>query len=296
MTKEELAALLNGREYGNEITDAEAKAAHAAGLVVVFGGSDDLIYFAGAASDERTAYDRDEFHFTAAGFLLNDCDDDRCPHFERLAADAAVVESRWCAEGNNGPAWSYETKIPHATFDILEEAAPYCRGIVFALADLKQEEHRDTAIQGWLDLVVREYGEQVAQDCERVLIRGGYRGSVLLVAAKNCAEQDRSYGIQQIQEDYRYTIGPCTHMLSRDQAERLYDIGYRRNAFPFLFGIDWSQDVMEQNRELLAIVREFVQYHDVNDESLRSTDTYFDIVRRARVAASKANTAASQPS
>ncbi len=41
MTKEELAALINGRKYRHELTDKEEKAAKDARLVVVFGASDD---------------------------------------------------------------------------------------------------------------------------------------------------------------------------------------------------------------------------------------------------------------
>ncbi len=28
--------------------------------------------------------------------------------------------------------------------------------------------------------------------------------------------------------DYQYKVGSCTHMLTREQAERLYAIGYRK--------------------------------------------------------------------
>ena len=34
------------------------------------------------------------------------------------------------------PAWTYMTDIPHATFDVMDDGELYCRGIVFALADL----------------------------------------------------------------------------------------------------------------------------------------------------------------
>ena len=48
MTKESLAALLNGREIGNEIEHGEAKAAKEHGLVVVYGYSDDGMEVRGA--------------------------------------------------------------------------------------------------------------------------------------------------------------------------------------------------------------------------------------------------------
>ena len=36
--------------------------------------------------------------------------------------------------------WSYLTDIPHKTFDIMEDGEIYCRGIVFSLDDLGEEE------------------------------------------------------------------------------------------------------------------------------------------------------------
>lgn len=48
MTKESLAAILNGRTYGDEITKEEEAQAKAAELVVIYGASDDLVEFGGA--------------------------------------------------------------------------------------------------------------------------------------------------------------------------------------------------------------------------------------------------------
>ena len=59
MTMETLAAILDGREIGSEITKAEADQAKAAGLVVVFGASDDLMEFRGAIYDEIGCYTDD---------------------------------------------------------------------------------------------------------------------------------------------------------------------------------------------------------------------------------------------
>ena len=35
-----------------------------------------------------------------------------------------------------GPFWTFETDIPHETFTIMEDGAPWCIGIVFSVADL----------------------------------------------------------------------------------------------------------------------------------------------------------------
>jgi hypothetical protein len=129
----ELAALLNGREYCREITKAEREQAKADGLVVVFGASDDLMEFRGAIADELGAYDGMTAYLTSEGLLQNDCENDECPHFQKLKAKVATIEALWCAE--EGYSWTFKTPIRHETFEIVADGAPYCRGIVFALTD-----------------------------------------------------------------------------------------------------------------------------------------------------------------
>jgi hypothetical protein len=52
MNAQEYADLLNGRQYGEEISKAEEDAAKNDGIVIAFGYSDDLIEFRGAICDE----------------------------------------------------------------------------------------------------------------------------------------------------------------------------------------------------------------------------------------------------
>jgi hypothetical protein len=135
MSKEELAARLNGREYGGEITNGEAADAKAAGLVVLFGASDDLAEFRGAVEDEEGCYGGGEI-LIVDGNIYQD------PDCECEWAQAAKVAARkrgrtinavWC--GPSGYDWAYETDIPHATFSVIDGSEKYCRGVVFALAD-----------------------------------------------------------------------------------------------------------------------------------------------------------------
>lgn len=135
MNTKELAALLTGREYGQEITPAESIVAMANGLVIIYGASDDLMEFDGAISDELGCYEGDTAYLTNEGLLKNECENDECPHFEKAKAKAATIEALWCAEP--GYSWTYKTDIPHETFEIVEDGEPYCRGIVFALSDVK---------------------------------------------------------------------------------------------------------------------------------------------------------------
>jgi hypothetical protein len=135
MTRLELAALLNGRSYRNEMTKAEEKAARDAGLVVVFGASDDLIEFRGAISDEGDCYEGGTFSVTRNGLPKSACDQgEECPYFAKLFNDAPKIHADWCAD--DSASWTYRTDIPHATFDIREDDETYCRGIVFAIESL----------------------------------------------------------------------------------------------------------------------------------------------------------------
>lgn len=134
MTPKELAQQIHGREYGRraQLTPEEAKAAKDSGIVVVYGASDDLVELEGAVHDERGTH---TIYFTRAGLLVNECGDEDCPYFGQLLEKSAPLEPKWNG-GPGGPAWTFETKIPHETFDILEDGEVFCRGIVFALADV----------------------------------------------------------------------------------------------------------------------------------------------------------------
>lgn len=139
MTKEELAASLTGREYCDEITAAEETEARAAGLVVVFGASDDLMEFRGSINDEFGCYNGGVALVDANGLIdraqIDDSDDEAIADFVSRKKKASTIEALWADEGSYS--WTYKTDIPHATFEVVVDGEPYCRGIVFALTDLK---------------------------------------------------------------------------------------------------------------------------------------------------------------
>ena len=135
MNIQEVADKLNGVRYGEEgkiLTREFCKELKKEGIVVVYGYSDDLVEFAGAIDDEFGPYDH---YFNSKGLIRNECDDDRCPYFEKILKDAKYyVKCNWCETPEY--AWTYDTNIPHATFDVMEDEDKYCRGIVFKLSDL----------------------------------------------------------------------------------------------------------------------------------------------------------------
>ena len=143
-TVKEWAELLNGREYGEEITSEEAKKAAADGVIVAFGASDDLLEFSGAIDDEYSAWEGVEakVYRTPDGKpeLFNDdlVDEAREDELELTNAQIAkmlIVKAVWCPPELK-TSWLIETAIPHEKFDIMEEGALYCRGLVFSVNDV----------------------------------------------------------------------------------------------------------------------------------------------------------------
>lgn len=140
-TPQELAALINGREYMNEITKPEEAEAKASGLVVIFGYSDENVELRGALHDEISAYEGRAFALTSAGILAKwDRHEEKnkagaMEWFEKSRLPSVEIEAIWDKDGYS---WTYKTELPHATFDIMEDGEKFCRGIVFRLSDLSQ--------------------------------------------------------------------------------------------------------------------------------------------------------------
>jgi len=142
MTAKELAEMLSGREVGEEIVMGEERDIKDAGLVVVYGYSDDNVEFCGAINDEVGSYDGDTVYLTKNGILegpacycAEDCE---CPYFVKEREKAKTIKAVWHDEG--GPCWTFETDIPHETFTVTEDGEPWCIGIVFSITDLEDKE------------------------------------------------------------------------------------------------------------------------------------------------------------
>jgi len=130
MTKEQLAEKLNGREYGGEISESEEREAKAAGLLVIFGYSDDNAELRGVIHDEVACYKGTTFKLHARGILAYH--EERCGcafcGYDAAAKKCANVQALWCKEPDYS--WTYKTEEPHAPFEIVEDGEKYCRGIV----------------------------------------------------------------------------------------------------------------------------------------------------------------------
>lgn len=131
----DFAKRLDGRIYKEEMTTEENDLAANLGYVVVFGHSDDLTLFRGAINGEQNTQDGGQVYITADG-LFEECPCN-CRYAQAAKEAAAVIDVKWV----KGPyVWSYETEIPHATFEIVDnqpaENLKFCQGLVFDSADL----------------------------------------------------------------------------------------------------------------------------------------------------------------
>ena len=139
MTAKELAEMLSGREVGNGIGGPVVGWAKDAGLVVVYGYSDDNLEFRGAIDEEVGAYEGTTIYLTKDGLLEEPAcgiaENIECPYFIQVREKAQTIKAVWHDRG--GPCWTFETDIPHETFTIMEDGEPWCIGIVFSMADLE---------------------------------------------------------------------------------------------------------------------------------------------------------------
>ena len=131
------AEKLNGRQCDSEVTREEVAELKRNGLVIVFGASDDLVEFRGAIYGEIDCYNGGVAYIepTTSDLFESECKDPDCPYAELIMSHCMKIEAVWCKD--ESPPWTYETDIPHETFDIYEDGEPYCRGIVFSVNDLR---------------------------------------------------------------------------------------------------------------------------------------------------------------
>lgn len=138
MNTKQLAEMLDGIEYPADraITKETKNQAKEDGLVIVYGGSDDLTEFDGAIYDERSAWEGAKHWVVGTGlYPANRCDDERCPNYERPSTNNAVpLKAIWC--GPSGASWEFDFPVAHETFKVMEDGEVYCYGIVFSLADV----------------------------------------------------------------------------------------------------------------------------------------------------------------
>lgn len=167
MNAESLKRTLHGRTIGNEITECEVRSAAEAGFIVLFGAGDDLAEFRGAIDGEVGCWGGGPLRIDREG-LLDEFETCVCT---RRIAGASIVEAVW---DRDGISWQYKTEIPHSTFDVLEDGAVYCRGIIFHIDDVTS------------DTVSRAVSAQASfAEFFRQVVRGPIQGTELRGSVRN---------------------------------------------------------------------------------------------------------------
>jgi len=135
--KQATAISLNGRQYGDEITMDECNSLRQLGLVVVFGSSDDNMEFRGAIYTETGCFNGGEIFLDKDG-LFEDCECE-CKYSIEAKLKCKYINALWCEPtepDHDCISWTYDTDIPHETFNIMEGNEIFCIGIVFDIKDL----------------------------------------------------------------------------------------------------------------------------------------------------------------
>lgn len=140
MTINDFAAMLTGREYGDEMKRGDEKLAQFHGFLVIFGASDDLTEFRGAFSDEAGAYGGALHRITAYG--VDEKHDEERWFLDRGWKRPPVlvnINAQWCPKDFDG-SWLITPDVPFASFDIMEDGELYCRGAVIDFRNLPERD------------------------------------------------------------------------------------------------------------------------------------------------------------
>ncbi len=150
ITKERMAAMLNGNEYCNEMNKEDEQIAKENNLLVLFGQSDDLLEMRGVIHDEVGAYNGGEYALTLDGELYADGEEENTYHKaignEVLTLsdeydnddNPRLIRAEWCPDDQPDLSWRITSNLPCAEFKILEDGEPYCEGIVIDLSEVKR--------------------------------------------------------------------------------------------------------------------------------------------------------------
>ena len=142
MTKEQLAELLNGNEYRDEMTKEQEQTAEDNNLLVLFGASDDRLEMRGAIYGEAEVYDGGYYVLALDGELYTD-DEEEDTYYKAkgneilLLSDEydnddnpRLIRAEWCPDDQPTLSWRISSNMPCAPFTIKEDGEPYCEGIV----------------------------------------------------------------------------------------------------------------------------------------------------------------------
>jgi hypothetical protein len=142
MNVKEWAEKLNGCEYRQEVTRNDCDQLKSDGVIIACGASDDLLDFSGALYDEIGAWDGVEVRISSrekgSAFIFDENENRYTAEFNKSQIkNMQTIKAIWSPKDIEA-SWKIETKIPHETFDIMEDGELYCRGIAFHVDSIKR--------------------------------------------------------------------------------------------------------------------------------------------------------------
>jgi len=136
MNAKQLAEKLHGTEYPIRMSKTLIEEIRLAGLLVVFGASDDLMEFRGSINDEVGVYNGGTALLYKDGVLGSRDDIDEDEELELWFKNKAIAKPIEAIFDQGEYSWQYKTDIPHETFDVVEDEEKYCKGLVISVSDL----------------------------------------------------------------------------------------------------------------------------------------------------------------
>ena len=127
----EFAERLTKGNDGRRIEPELIKEAKEKGIVVVYGYSDDNLEFDGAIYDEAGCYDGGTAYLDGDK-VFEECECDYCKKNNPKEKHKSIT-ANWC---KGEWTWSYDTDIPHETFEMIDDGEKFCLGIVFYKKDV----------------------------------------------------------------------------------------------------------------------------------------------------------------
>ena len=127
------AELLDGFQYG-KFPKGIIEEAKENGIVIVSAAGDDWCELKGAIRNEFDCYCGGTIYLDEEGHLH---------HRKRNRVPYKYITAKWGADGEDGFLWTYDTDIPHETFEMFDESEKYCKGFVFYKKSLRTESNNE---------------------------------------------------------------------------------------------------------------------------------------------------------
>lgn len=134
ITAQQIADMIEGRKYGEEITKEIEAIAKDNDILILFGASDDLLEFRGAVHDEYDCHRGGYCYVTKKGRITKKAKNTRLK-----------IEALWGGDASGEVSWEIIPDTTHVRFNIFDQCGEhYCIGAVVDLKGFLKHEANET--------------------------------------------------------------------------------------------------------------------------------------------------------